>query len=234
MGSSAGCFRGRGLSPRGAAWCRVRSRPGCRVLELRDESEELTLLVRGEGGGDHVAFARVERWEQLVDDRLGGGGDVDEQLATVSGMGEASDQASLLEVVEQRRHRARGDEEPLGDHGRLERFAGALDDREDLTSAWRELVLVECLAVVQRHEQVGRAVDIGEALGGEGARARILVLEVVAYPNQGFGDARRLRRGQCAPSSPEALTTISMRGGALTVARAIASFSSGSPTNACA
>jgi hypothetical protein len=104
-------------------------------LELRDEPQQLALLVRGESSGDHVALARMERWEKLVDDRFGGGGDIDEELAAIVRVGLASYQGSLLEVVEQRCHRTRGDDESLGDHCRLERLASALDDREDLAGA---------------------------------------------------------------------------------------------------
>jgi len=66
---------------------------------------------------------------------LGGGGDVDEKLAAVVRVILASNQGSFLEVVEQRRDRARGADESLSDYRRLEWLASALDDREDLARA---------------------------------------------------------------------------------------------------
>jgi len=71
------------------------------LLKFGDGAEERALLVRGEGGGHHVAFAGVQGWEQVVDDGLGGGGDVDEELAAIVGVGLSADEASFLEVVEQ-------------------------------------------------------------------------------------------------------------------------------------
>jgi hypothetical protein len=59
-----------------------------------------------------------------------GGSDVDEKLASVLGMRESSDQAALLEVVEQRRHRSRRHHESFSDDTRLQWFAGAFDDGE--------------------------------------------------------------------------------------------------------
>jgi hypothetical protein len=66
---------------------------------------------------------------------LGGGGDVDEKLAAVVRVTLASNQGPLLEVVEQRRDRARGTDESLSYYRGLEWLASALDDREDLARA---------------------------------------------------------------------------------------------------
>ena len=71
------------------------------MLQLGDESEQLTLFGAGQGRGHHLTFARVERWEQLVDDRLGSGSDVHEKLAAIVRVTQTADQASLLQVVEQ-------------------------------------------------------------------------------------------------------------------------------------
>ena len=71
------------------------------VLKLGDDSEELALLSRGKGTIHNVSLSRMHRWEQLVDDALGRRCDVDEELATVVGVGQTPDELSLLEVVEQ-------------------------------------------------------------------------------------------------------------------------------------
>jgi hypothetical protein len=157
------------------------------VLESGDEAEERALLARGEGGGHHVTFAGVHRGEELVDDGLGGRGDVDEELAAILGVWLAAYQAALLEGVEQRGHRPGSDEESFGDHAGLEWLAGALDDGEDLTGAGGELVLLERLAVVQVHEQIGRAPEVGVTLGGERAGPGILILEVSTNADERFG-----------------------------------------------
>src|SRR3954452_14957835 len=95
---------------RGGALGAVRALPGSGVwggrrlrfdggaLDLRDEPQEFLLFFGGERGGHHVAFTCMERWEQFADDRSGGGGDVDEELAAVLGVRQAAYQASLFEV----------------------------------------------------------------------------------------------------------------------------------------
>lgn len=71
------------------------------MLDFGDESEKFALLFGGERGGDDLVFAGVERGEKLVEDCLGGGGDVDEELAAILRVWLAAYEASLLEVVEQ-------------------------------------------------------------------------------------------------------------------------------------
>ena len=71
------------------------------VLNLGDGSEQSALLGLGEGGCHHVTFAGVQRWEQILDDGPGGGGDVDEELAAILRVGLSPDEATPLEVVEQ-------------------------------------------------------------------------------------------------------------------------------------
>ena len=72
-----------------------------RLLKLGERPEERTLLVGREGGAHDVTFPGVQGWEQLIDDGLGIGRDVDEELASVVGVWLAADEIPLLEVVEQ-------------------------------------------------------------------------------------------------------------------------------------
>jgi hypothetical protein len=57
---------------------RGRARPDGGLLDLGEEAEQLALLAGGERCGDQLVFACVERWQELVDDLLGVGGDADE------------------------------------------------------------------------------------------------------------------------------------------------------------
>jgi hypothetical protein len=101
---------------------RGRARPDGGLLDLGEEAEQLALLAGGERCGDQLAFACVQRWQELVDDLLGVGGDADEELAPVAGVRQAPDEAALWEGAEQGRHAAGGDEQALGDHRRLRRL----------------------------------------------------------------------------------------------------------------
>ena len=106
------------------------------MLDFGDEVEELALFAGGERVGDHFAFAGVERGEELVEDCLGGWGDVHEEFAAVVGVGHALYEPTFFEGVENRGHGAGRDEETLGDHRRFQWLAGALDDGEDLHARW--------------------------------------------------------------------------------------------------
>lgn len=117
------------------AYRRGRVRPDGGLLDLGEEAEQLALLAGGERCEDQLVFACVQRWQELVDDLLGVWGDVDEELAPVAGVRQAPDEAAPLEGVEQGRHAACGDEQAFGDHRRLQRLAGPLDDGQDLPGA---------------------------------------------------------------------------------------------------
>ena len=86
------------------------------MLDLGDEAKEFALLRGGERTADHVTFAGVQRWKELVEDRLRAVGDVHEDLATVVGVPHPSDETPLLEGVEHRGHRARRDQDTVRDH----------------------------------------------------------------------------------------------------------------------
>ena len=170
------------------------SPPDGGLLDLGEEAEQLALLAGGERCGDQLAFACVQRWQELVDDQLGVRGDVDEELAPVAGVRQAPDEAALLEGVEQGGHAARRDEQALGNYRRLQRLADTVDDGKDLPGAGGELVLLAGLPVVQFHRHGGGPVKVRVALGGERAGAGVLVLEVVADPDQRLRCARGAAR----------------------------------------
>jgi hypothetical protein len=149
------------------------------VLNLGDEAKKFVLLAGGERRRDHIAFACVQGREQLVEDGLCARSDVDQELSAIYRMRHALNESAPFERVEKRGHRARRDENSFGDHRRFQRLTRALDDREDLSGAGRELVLVARLTVVELHQEVRGVEEVGEALGGQGAGFGVLLFEIV-------------------------------------------------------
>src|SRR5437588_340919 len=102
------------------AYRRLRACLDRRLLDSGYESKERALFTRGESRADHVALASMERGQKLVNDRLRLRSDVDEEFAAVVRVRHSSDEPAFFECVQDRRHRAGGNEHTLGNLRRLE------------------------------------------------------------------------------------------------------------------
>ena len=107
-------------------------------------------VVLGQGA-DRLGDDRVEDGQLLIGDPLPVGGEVNEDLAPVGGVGAPFGQPAAFEGVEQRGHAGAADEQPPGDDVPGDRLAGAVEDGEGLERAGRQPV---CLA--------SRALDLGD------------------------------------------------------------------------
>ncbi len=100
-------------------------------LDLGDQAQNVPALPCGSQRPHHLPLQTVDAGQDVVDGVSSGGSQVDQQLAPVGGVGPPLHQPSPLQRVEHRGGAGGGDDRPLGDHPRRDRFAGPVDDCKD-------------------------------------------------------------------------------------------------------
>ena len=187
--------------------------------DVAEDFEQCFLSLDADAFGDpkrQLLYCR----QHVVEDSLRSWGDVDEHPSPVVTIVAAHDVVLAFEIVEQGGHGATGDVHARGDFAGQHGMTLAFDDRERVQRGVREPVTTTHRADRAFDERADN-LEFPGTTARQPACARELALEC-----NGLGRPAR-RQGQAS-------TTISMRGGAVTPAFAIASFNPGSAANASA
>ena len=151
------------------------------LLEVRTHSgkrlnEGLPFLVRERR--EDVAIAGVHAWQQRVHNGPTSVSEIDQQLAAISRVRDATDQAAPLERVQERGHRPCGNQQPVRDNVRGERLACAFNRGENLRSRGRQVHNSVPATVHLSQEQARRPREIHAGLRRGPAGMGELRLEV--------------------------------------------------------